>query len=214
MKHTAILSLEQAALASRKRVLTGGVAAGALLTGLGAAALFAPMLLGWSLAVLLVIGFTLYGGVQLWTWAETPRDRRSSWTLLGGLALLGFGAFATPYGGAALIATLANGVAFFTVLQGIAQFITFSEMRRQGTPGAGWLLAAGILNTVAGNLIVMQPLVGWLAVSTIWGIYLMFSGLALAVESLSNHRGCCADAPNTITNQEPSAQKRKALACM
>ena len=46
MKHTAILTLEQAACAARRRVCTGGVAVGALLAGLGSAALFAPMPLG------------------------------------------------------------------------------------------------------------------------------------------------------------------------
>lgn len=158
-----------------------------------------PLVLGWSLAVILMAGFVLYGGAQLAAYFETERDRRSPWTLLGGLALVGFAgfalwtAFATPYGGVALIAALANGVAFFTVVQGISQIITFSEMRRQKTPGAGWVLAAGILNILAGNLIVLQPLAGWLAVSTVWGIYLMISGLALAAESLSDHRGCCAD---------------------
>lgn len=199
MKHTAILSVEQAVHSALRRVRTGGVAAGALLAGLGAVALFAPLVLGWSLAVILMAGFVLYGGTQLAAYFETERDRRSPWTLLGGLALVGFAgfalwtAFATPYGGVALIAALANGVAFFTVVQGISQIITFSEMRRQKTRGAGWVLAAGILNILAGNLIVLQPLAGWLAVSTVWGIYLMISGLALAAESLSDHRGCCAD---------------------
>lgn len=42
MKHTAILSVEQAVHSARRRVRTGGVAAGALLAGLGAVALFAP----------------------------------------------------------------------------------------------------------------------------------------------------------------------------
>lgn len=199
MKHTAILTLEQAACAARRRVCTGGVAVGALLAGLGSAALFAPMLLGWSLAAILMVSFALYGGAQLAAYWETEPDRRSPWTLLGGLALMGFAgfalwtAFATPYGGAALIATLASAVAFFTVVQGISQVITFSEMRRRGTPGAGWVLAGGLLNLAAGNLIVLQPLAGWLAVSTVWGIYLMLSGLALVAESLSDHRGCCAD---------------------
>lgn len=175
------------------------MAVGALLAGLGSAALFAPMLLGWSLAAILMVSFALYGGAQLAAYWETEPDRRSPWTLLGGLALMGFAgfalwtAFATPYGGAALIATLASAVAFFTVVQGISQVITFSEMRRRGTPGAGWVLAGGLLNLAAGNLIVLQPLAGWLAVSTVWGIYLMLSGLALAAESLSDHRGCCAD---------------------
>ena len=114
MKHTAILTLEQAACAARRRVCTGGVAVGALLAGLGSAALFAPMLLGWSLAAILMVSFALYGGAQLAAYWETEPDRRSPWTLLGGLALMGFAgfalctAFATPYGGAALIATLAS----------------------------------------------------------------------------------------------------------
>lgn len=114
MKHTAILTLEQAACAARRRVCTGGVAVGALLAGLGSAALFAPMLPGWSLAAILMVSFALYGGAQLAAYWETEQDRRSPWTLLGGLALMGFAgfalwtAFATPYGGAALIATLAS----------------------------------------------------------------------------------------------------------
>lgn len=62
-------------------------------------------------------------------------------------------------------------------------------MCRQNTPGAGWVLAGGILNVVAGNLIVLQPLTGWLAVSTLWGIYLAVAGLGLLAESLSGHRG-------------------------
>ena len=125
MKQKTIASLEQAAQAARRRVFTSGVAAGLLLFLLGMAALFAPLAAGWSLAALLVTGFALYGAAQLWAWVETPRDRRSTWTLLGGLALLGFAGFAlwaaftTPYGGTALIAMLANAVALFTVIQGI-----------------------------------------------------------------------------------------------
>lgn len=79
MKHTAILSAEQAVHSARRRVRTGGVAAGALLAGLGAVALFAPLVLGWSLAVILMAGFVLYGGAQLAAYFETERDRRSPW---------------------------------------------------------------------------------------------------------------------------------------
>ena len=46
MKKSMILSVEQAAQAARKRILNSGVAAGVLLTGLGVAAVFAPLLLG------------------------------------------------------------------------------------------------------------------------------------------------------------------------
>lgn len=200
MKYTAIMSLEQAVQAARKRVLTGGVAAGLLVTGLGVAALFAPLLLGWSLAVILMIGFALYGAAQLAAFLETAKGQRSPWTLIGGLTLIAFAgtalwaAFSSPGGAALLIASLTNFVAFFTVIQGVSQLILFDEMRRSRLPGAGWMLAGGILNAVAGNLLVMQPLTGWLAVSTIWGIYLIGTGLALAADSLSNHRGRYIDA--------------------
>ena len=40
-------------------------------------------------------------------------------------------------------------------------------------------LGTGVLMSRS-SLLVMQPLTGWLAVSTIWGIYLIGTGLALA----------------------------------
>lgn len=194
MKKSMILSVEQAAQAARKRILNGGVAAGVLLTGLGAAAVFAP-LLGWSLAVLLMAGFVLSGAAQLLAFLDTPREQRSLWPLISGLVMAAFAgfslwaAFASPAGSLGLIAGLGTVVAFFTVVQGIFQIITFDEMRSAGLPGAGWVLAAGILNAVVGNLIVLQPVIGWVGISTVWGIYLMVSGVALAADSLSGHRG-------------------------
>lgn len=122
-----------------------------------------------------MIGFALYGAAQLAAFLETAKGQRSPWTLIGGLTLIAFAAvalwaaFFTPGGAALLIASLTNFVAFFTVIQGVSQLILFDEMRRSRLPGAGWMLAGGILNAVAGNLLVMQPLTGWLAVSTIWG---------------------------------------------
>lgn len=195
MKKSMILSVEQAAQAARKRILNSGVAAGVLLTGLGVAAVFAPLLLGWSLAVILMAGFLLSGAAQLLAFLDTPREERSFWPLLSGLAMAAFAgfslwtAFSSPAGSLGLIAGLGTVVAFFTVVQGIFQIITFDEMRSAGLPGAGWVLAAGILNAVVGNLIVLQPIAGWVGISTVWGIYLMVSGVALAADSLSDHRG-------------------------
>ena len=123
MKQTVIATFEQAAQAARRRVFTGGMAAGALMIGIGAVAL------------------------------------------------------------------LANTVAFFTVLQGIAQIILYAEMKDLEVPGYGWVLAGGLLNVVVGNLIVIRPITGWMAVSTVWGIYLIVSGVAVLVETLADQRG-------------------------
>ena len=102
--------------------------------------------------------------------------------------------FQTTVGAAAALTLLANAVAFFTVLQGIAQIILYAEMKELAVPGYGWVLAGGLLNVVVGNLIVIRPITGWMAVSTVWGIYLIASGLALLVDSLSDHRGRRVDA--------------------
>lgn len=200
MKQTMIATFEQAAQAARRRVFTGGVAAGALMIGIGALALLAPLVLGWSITAILMIGFAVYGAAQLFAYFETPKEERGLWNLIGGVALIGFAVFAlwmtfqTTAGAAAALTLLANAVAFFTVLQGIAQIILYAEMKELAVPGYGWVLAGGLLNVVVGNLIVIRPITGWMAVSTVWGIYLIASGLALLVESLSDHRGRRVDA--------------------
>ena len=72
MKQTMIATFEQAAQAARRRVFTGGVAAGALMIGIGALALLAPLVLGWSITAILMIGFAVYGAAQLFAYFETP----------------------------------------------------------------------------------------------------------------------------------------------
>ena len=197
MKQTFTLSSpEQSARAARSRVFTGSMAIGALLMALGAVALFNPLLVGWALSLLLMTGFGLYAGAQLWAYFQTGKEQRSPWTFIGGIVLLGFSAFslwasfATPYGTALLIAGLANVAALFTMLQGAGQIMTFWEMRRNEIPGGGWVLASGILNAVAGVLIVLQPLLGWMAVTAAWGAYLLITGVSLMAESFSDRRGC------------------------
>lgn len=188
-------SPEQTARTERSRVFTGSMAIGALFIALGAVALFNPLLVGWALSLLLVTGFGLYAGAQLWAYFQTGKERRSLWTFMGGIILLGFAlfslwaSFATPYGAALLIAGLANVAALFTMLQGAGQIMAFWEMRRNEIPGAGWVLASGILNAVAGVLIVLQPLLGWMAVTAAWGAYLLITGISLMAESLSDRRG-------------------------
>lgn len=200
MKQTVIATFEQAAQAARRRIFAGGVASGALMMGIGAVALLAPLLLGWSLTAILMIGFAVYGAAQLYAYFETPKEERGLWNLVGGIALIGFSllalwmTFQTTVGAAVALTLLANAVAFFTVLQGIAQIILYAEMKEMELPGYGWVLAGGLLNVMVGNLIVIRPITGWMAISTVWGIYLIISGLALLVETLADRRGRRVDA--------------------
>ena len=200
MKQTVIATFEQAAQAARRRVFTGGMAAGALMIGIGAVALLAPLLLGWSLTAILMIGFAVYGAAQLYAYFETPKEQRGLWTLIGGVTLIGFAllalwmTFQTTVGAAIALTLLANAVAFFTVMHGIAQIILYPEMKDLEVPGYGWVLAGGGLKVVGGQPLSIRPIPGWVGVSTVWGISLIVSGVAVLVETLADQRGRRVDA--------------------
>ena len=54
---------------------------------------------------------------------------------------------------------------------------------------AGWMLAAGVLNALLAMVILANPLMSWFALSTVWGVYLGASGVALAAEAFASSRG-------------------------
>ena len=179
----------------RRSSMLFGIAAGVVLLGIGLLAIFTPMAVGITLAYMITAGLGVYGIAQIAAWAKTSAEQRSRSALVSGIFLTGcsllslWTSFQTRFGFVGLIAGLSVAVAFFTVLQGISQFFIFSEMRQAGTEGAGWMLAGGVLNAVLGLLILTNPLVSWFAISTVWGIYLSVSGVALLAESFSGHRG-------------------------
>lgn len=184
----------------RKSSMLFGIAAGAVMLVIGLPAVFSPLAVGITLACMVTAGLGVYGITQIAAWAKTPAEQRGSAAVVSGMFLTGFSlltlwaSFQTRFGFAGLIAGLSVAVAFFTVLQGISQFFLFSEMREAGTEGAGWVLAGGVLNAFLGIVILTNPLVSWFAISTVWGIYFSVSGIALAAESLSGHRGRRGDA--------------------
>ena len=49
---------------------------------------------------------------------------------------------------------------------------SFILLRKYAVPGAGWMLAGGILNLLLTAVILINPLFGWFGISVIWGIYL------------------------------------------
>lgn len=177
---------------------TTGIVAGLAMIAVGIAAAFAPMATGIALAYLITAGLGVYGGAQVLAFLRAPKELRSGWTLASGVVLAGFSIFTlwtsvqTAYGAAGMISALASVAAFFTVLGGIGQLLRFSEFREHGTEGAGWVLAGGVLNILMGLILLTNPLISWFALSTVWGIYLGVSGLALLAESLSGRRGCRA----------------------
>ena len=59
---------------------------------------------------------------------------------------------------------------------------------RDSAQGAGWMLAAGLMNGLLAMVILANPLMSWFALSTVWGVYLAASGVALAAGTLAASR--------------------------
>lgn len=172
-----------------------GLLVGAALVGVGLVSILAPGAAGISLATLLTGGLGVYGVAQIIAFARLPWDKRSGWTLANGIAmtLLSFFtlwmALTTPLGMVSMIASLASVAAFFGLLTGVGQLFQYTTLRRTKSPGAGWVLASGIVNLLVGLLVMAAPVTGWFALSTLWGAFLAGSGVAVLAESCSGHRG-------------------------
>lgn len=171
-----------------------GLAAGAALTVLGLLALFSPLATGVMLAYLITAGLGVLGAAQIAAWVRTPPEARGADLLVNGILLAGSSLFAlwasfqTSFGLAGLIEGLSVAAAFLTLLRGIDQFLAFSQMRREGAQGAGWMLTAGLMNGLLAMVILANPLMSWFALSTVWGVYLAASGVALAAGTLAASR--------------------------
>ena len=193
---TASLPADQAALEQNRRTsLFRGLAAGGVLAAIGLLAVFSPLVSGVALAYLITAGLDVFGAAQIAAWVKTAPEERSVDLLVNGILLAGFSlftlwaSFQTSFGLAGMIGGLSVAAAFLTLLRGIDQFFAFSRMRREAADGAGWMLAAGVLNALLAMVILANPLMSWFALSTVWGVYLGASGVALAAEAFASSRG-------------------------
>ena len=180
---------------ARKTGVATGVIAGALMVGIGLIAALAPGFAGLSLAYLVTAGIGVYGAAQLAAFFQAPAGTRSKWTLIAGVLLVGSSLFTiwsslqSAYGPLNMIASLSVAAAVFSFLLGITQFFSFGELREHQAKGAGWVLAGGVLNALLGIALLTNPIAGWMALSTAWGLYLGVSGAAVIAESLSERKG-------------------------
>ena len=191
---TVSVRAERPGRANSRDALARGMAPGIALIAIGSLAVFSPLAAGLSLAYLITAGLGLYGAAQIVVWAKTPPERRGldllvNGILTAGLSLLALWAsFQTRFGFAGMIASLSVAAAFLTLLRGIGQFFAFSRLHSEGTEGAGWVLAAGMLNALLAVVILSNPLMSWFAISTVWGIYLGALGVALTAEAFAESR--------------------------
>lgn len=171
-----------------------GIVASIVLAVLGLLTFFTPISVGMGMAYLLTAGLMVYGISQTVAFFRAPKEARSGWSLVNGIMLLLFSGFTLwsglsgVYGTLQMIASLSYVAGFLTIAAGISQSSTFFALQRAS--GSGWIMASGILNLLLSLVILANPVASWFTLTSVWGIYLTVSGIALFAESLSGHRAC------------------------
>ena len=171
-----------------------GIVASIVLAVLGLLTFFTPISVGVGMAYLLTAGLMVYGISQTVAFLRAPKEARSGWSLVNGIMLLLFSGFTLwsglsgVYGTLQMIASLSYVAGFLTIAAGISQISTFFALQRAS--GSGWIMASGILNLLLSLVILANPVVSWFTLTSVWGIYLTVSGIALFAESLSGRRAC------------------------
>ena len=171
-----------------------GIVTSIVLAVLGLLTFFTPISVGVGMAYLLTAGLMVYGISQTVAFFRAPKEARSGWTLVNGIMLLLFSGFTLwsglsgVYGTLQMIASLSYVAGFLTIAAGISQISTFFALQRAS--GSGWIMASGILNLLLSLVILANPVVSWFTLTSVWGIYLTVSGIALFAESLSGRRAC------------------------
>ena len=171
-----------------------GIVASIVLAVLGLLTFFTPISVGVGMAYLLTAGLMVYGISQTVAFFRAPKEARGGWSLVNGIMLLLFSGFTLwsglsgVYGTLQMIASLSYVAGFLTIAAGISQISTFFALQRAS--GSGWIMASGILNLLLSLVILANPVASWFTLTSVWGIYLTVSGIALFAESLSGHRAC------------------------
>lgn len=171
-----------------------GIVASIVLAVLGLLTFFTPISVGVGMAYLLTAGLMVYGISQTVAFIRAPKEARSGWSLVNGIMLLLFSGFTLwsglsgVYGTLQMIASLSYVAGFLTIAAGISQISTFFALQRAS--GSGWIMASGILNLLLSLVILANPVASWFTLTSVWGIYLTVSGIALFAGSLSGHRAC------------------------
>ncbi|BDF57353.1 hypothetical protein CE91St36_01700 [Christensenellaceae bacterium] len=175
---------------------TAGIIIAICMIVIGVLIFMAPLITGLGIAYLITVGFIVYGIFQIIAYARTSSDYRNGWTLANGIifALLGIlilvQALGTQLGALNMLSVFSFFIGFFALFGGITQISSYGAFKKAGEPGAGWILASGIINLVLGILIVCAPIAGWFTMEWIFAIYLIVGGIALFAEACSGKLAC------------------------
>lgn len=173
---------------SGKKLKKAAYIVAALITVLGAMAVFAPAITGLGIAYFITAGFFIYGIMKVVTWFKLPDELRNGFFLADGIisAFLGgmilFDALRGPEGQVSMLFVLSFTAGFMSTVNGITMLASYGSLKRAGFPSSGSILWGGILRLLIGILIILNPIGGWFTLQWSWGILFVITGVAMFFE--------------------------------
>lgn len=167
----------------------GGIIVAICMVVLGIMLMIWPLRTGYAMMVVATIGFIVYGIYQIIVYIRTPSDYKNGWTLANGIIYTILGLLILSESGESMFLTFAFLLGFLALYGGITQCATYGIIKKSGEPGAGWVLASGIMNIIMGIFFLITPFAATWAIDYVLGIYLVIGGIALFAEASSGHLG-------------------------
>ncbi|MDL2238259.1 DUF308 domain-containing protein [Christensenellaceae bacterium OttesenSCG-928-K19] len=168
---------------------TGGIIIAICMIVLGILLWIRPLVMGAVLAYIATIGFVLYGIFQIVVYVRTESEYRNGWTLANGIIFIALGVLMLFSGPLATMEMFVFVLAFLALFGGINQITSYSALKKAGEPGAGWVLASGIINIILGIMLIVMPLLSVWMIDVFLGVYLLIGGVAFLIEVLSGQYG-------------------------
>lgn len=171
---------------------TTNIVISVIMAVLGLLAFLAPLPFGIGLSYIITTGLGIYGISQIAAFITTPAAVKNGWKLGNGIVLTLFSAlilwtsFGKPYGSIEMLSVLTFSIGFFTLVEGVSSISLYSKLKTTIYYKSGWLLAEGILNLLLTAILIINPIISWLSLSVIWGIYLMISAIVLFIQTRSS----------------------------
>jgi uncharacterized membrane protein HdeD (DUF308 family) len=173
-----------------KHVYRGGIVASILMVVLGVLITINPQASLVTLVWLMIAGFLIGGVYRIVTYGQMPYWLRPGYSLATGIMdvvcgiLLALAAMNSPaYTYDVFVVMIGLMLAFELLFAGVNQLSSAGVVRRMGG-SSGWAVAGGVLDLIAGILLLMTPGMGTLALMYVLAFSLIVSGISVFSTSL------------------------------